>query len=113
MTLDEALLLTRWAMFEGAQNEQRLPADFVTEDTVAGLFIRMNLREQRDLQRHLRNYNQNVTHDISKAMEVREAAEVKAREGLCNRCGWPLAKDPRHGCVTDNCAQRPLPPKRW
>lgn len=27
----------------------------------------------------------------------------------CDVCGWPLAKDPKDGCVEGNCSQRPRP----
>lgn len=32
--------------------------------------------------------------------------------GRCDRCGWPFAEDPRHGCLPDECSQRPGVPLR-
>ena len=40
-------------------------------------------------------------------------AEAAAREGRCNRCGWPLRERVEDGCTPGNCSMRPLPPERW
>jgi hypothetical protein len=33
--------------------------------------------------------------------------------GRCERCGWPLADNPKEGCIPGNCSMRPLPPLRF